>query len=73
MTLSSLSSDAQRVIFVQLSDALDPGVAMAFGSITSELWTLTRVERQQLRDSHEAAAQRCATSCGCGTARSCAR
>jgi hypothetical protein len=35
---------------------LDPGVAVAFGSASSELWTLTQAPRQQLQADHEAAA-----------------
>ena len=32
MALSRLSGDEQGVIFVQLCNALDPGIAVAFGS-----------------------------------------
>ena len=35
---------------------LDPGVAVAFGSASSELWELTQAPRQQLQADHEAAA-----------------
>ena len=38
MALAALSGDDQRVIFVQLCNPLDPGVAVAFGSANSELW-----------------------------------
>ena len=41
LPLAALSGDEQRVIFVQLCNALDPGVAVAFGSASSELWTAT--------------------------------
>ena len=37
MALAALSGDEQLVIFVQLCDVLDPGVAVAFGSTNSEL------------------------------------
>ena len=47
MALATLSGDEQCVIFVQLCNVLDPGVA--FGSISSELRALTQAERQQLR------------------------
>ena len=56
MALAALSGDEQLVIFVQLCNALDPGIAVAFGSASSELWTLTQAERQQLQADHEAAA-----------------
>ena len=56
MALAALSGDEQRVIFVQLCNALDPGVAVAFGSASSELWELTQAPRQQLQADHEAAA-----------------
>ena len=40
MALAALSGDEQRVIFVQLCNPLDPGVAVAFGSASKELWEL---------------------------------
>ena len=55
MALAALSGDEQLVIFVQLCNVLDPGVAVAFGSASSELWTLTQAPRQQLQADHEAA------------------
>jgi len=59
MALAALSGDEQRVIFVQLCNALDPGVAVAFGSASSELWELTQAPRQQLQADHEAATALC--------------
>jgi hypothetical protein len=56
MALAALSGDEQRVIFVQLCNVVDPGVAVAFGSASSELWTATQAPRQQLQADHEAAA-----------------
>ena len=56
MGLAGLSGDEQCIIFSQLCNVLDPGVAVAFGSISNELRTLTQAERQQLRADHEAAA-----------------
>ena len=56
MALAALSGDEQRIIFSQLCNVLDPGVAMAFGSASSELWELTQAPRQQLQADHEAAA-----------------
>jgi hypothetical protein len=55
-SLSSLSGDEQLVIFVQLCNVLDPGVAVAFSSASSELRELTQAPRQQLQADHEAAA-----------------
>ena len=56
MALSKLSGDEQCIIFVQLCNTLDPGVAVAFSSTNSELWTLTQAPRQQLKADNEAAA-----------------
>ena len=55
MALAALSGDEQLVIFVQLCNVLDPGVAVAFGSASSELRELTQAPRQQLQADHEAA------------------
>ena len=41
MALATLSGDEQCIIFVQLCNVLDPGVAVAFGSINNELRALT--------------------------------
>ena len=57
--MSNLSGDEQCIIFSQLGNVLDPGVAVAFGSASSELWALTQAERQQLRADHEAATALC--------------
>jgi len=59
MALAMLSGDEQCVIFVQLCNVLDPGVAVAFGSASSELRALTQAERQQLRADHEVATALC--------------
>ena len=56
MALAALSGDEQLVIFSRLCNVLDPGVAVAFGSASSELWALTQAPRQQLQADHEAAA-----------------
>ena len=56
MALAALSGDEQLVIFSKLCNVLDPGVAVAFASASSELWTLTQAPRQQLQADHEAAA-----------------
>ena len=56
MALAALSGDGQLVIFSRLCNVLDPGVAVAFGSASSELWTLTQAPRQQLQADYEAAA-----------------
>ena len=55
MALAALSGDEQRVIFSRLCNVLDPGVAVAFGSASSELWELTQAPRQQLQAEYEAA------------------
>ena len=68
MALAALSGDEQRVIFCQLCNVLDPGVAVAFASASSELWELTQAPRQQLQADHEAAA-----AMGSRAARRCAR
>ena len=59
MALAALSGDEQCIIFGQLCNVLDPGVAVTFSSASSELWTLTQVPRQQLKADHEAAAALC--------------
>ena len=46
MALAALSGDEQCIIFVQLCNVLDPGVAVAFGSASRELRALTQAERQ---------------------------
>jgi len=56
MALAALSGDEQRVIFSRLCNPLDPGVAVAFGSASNELWTATQGPRQQLQADYEAAA-----------------
>ena len=38
MALAALSGDEQLVIFSRLCNPLDPGVAVAFSSASSELW-----------------------------------
>ena len=59
MALSKLSGDEQCIIFSQLCNVLDPGVAVAFGSTSSELRALTQVLQQQLRADYEVAAALC--------------
>ena len=56
MALCTLSPDEQGIIFSQLCNTLDPGVAVAFSSTSSELRALTQALRQQLRVDHDAAA-----------------
>ena len=55
MALATVSGDAQRIIFAHLCNVLDPGVAVAFSSVSSELWALTQAPRQQLQADYEAA------------------
>ena len=51
-----LSPDLSDVIFSQLCTSLDPSVAVAFSSASSELWALTHVQRQQLKSDYNVAA-----------------
>ena len=59
MALSKLSGDEQRIVFSQLCNVLDPGIAVAFGSISNELRAATKVPLRQLKIEHEAAAALC--------------
>ena len=59
MALSALSGDEQEILFVQLCNVLDPGVAVALSSVSNELRTATRAPLQQLKTGHEAAAALC--------------
>ena len=59
MALAALSEDEQRIIFTQLCNVLDPGVAVDFSSTSSGLWALTQALRQQLRTDHEVATALC--------------
>jgi len=59
MALSALSGDEQGILFVQLCNVLDPGVAVALSSVNNELRAATRAPLQQLKTSHEAAAALC--------------
>ena len=60
--LSKLNGDVQGIIFVQLCNVLDPGIAVALSSVNNELWTATQAPRQQLKTDHEAAAVLCRKS-----------
>ena len=59
MALSKLSGDEQCIIWTELCNPLDPGIAMALSSTNNELRTATRVPLQQLQADHEAAAALC--------------
>ena len=59
MALSKLSGDEHGILFVQLCNVLDPGIAVALSSVSNELRTATRVTLQQLKTGHEAAAALC--------------
>jgi len=59
MALSELSGDEQGVLFVQLCNVLDPGIAVALSSVNNELRTATQVPLQQLKTDHKAAAALC--------------
>ena len=59
MALSELSGDEQGVIFVQLCNVLDPGIAVDLSSVNNELRAATRAPLQELKTGHEAAAALC--------------
>jgi len=59
MALSKLSGDEQGILFVQLCNVLDPGIAVALASVSNELRAATRAPLQQLKTGHEAAAALC--------------
>ena len=59
MTLSKLSGDEARIIFTQLCNTLEPGVAVALSSVSNELREPTQPLLLQLRTDHEAAAALC--------------
>ena len=59
MALAKLSGDEQGILFVQLCNVLDPGIAVALSSVSKELRTETRVPLQELKADHEAAAALC--------------
>ena len=61
MALAALSGDEQCIIFSQLCNVLDPGVAVAFSCASNELRALTQAQRQQLRADHEVATALCHT------------
>ena len=54
-----LSGDEQRILFTQLCNVLDPGLAVALSSASNELRTATQALLPQLRADHEAAAALC--------------
>ena len=59
MALSKLNDDEAGIIFSQLRNVLDPGVAVALSSASRGLRVLALALLQQLRDEHEAAAELC--------------
>ena len=59
MALAALSGDEQRILFTQLCNVLDPGLAVALSSASNELRTATEALLQQLKADHEAAAALC--------------
>ena len=59
MALSKLSGDEQRIVFSQLCNVLDPRLAVAFSSASSELRELTQAERQQLKACYDMATSLC--------------
>ena len=59
MALAALSGDEQGILFVQLCNVLDPGVAVALSSVSTELRAATLALLPQLRADHEAATALC--------------
>ena len=59
MALSKLSADEQGILFVQLCNVLDPGIAVALSSVSNELRTATWAPLQQRKTDPEAAAALC--------------
>ena len=59
MALAALSGDEQRIIFSQLCNTLDPGIAVALSSVSNELRTATQGLLPRLQADHEAAAALC--------------
>ena len=59
MALSKLNDDEAGIIYSQLRNVLDPGVAVALSSASRGLRVLALALLQQLRDEHEAAAELC--------------
>ena len=59
MALAALSEDEQRIVFLQLCNALAPCVAVNFSSASSGLRASTLALRQQLRADNEVATALC--------------
>ena len=59
MALAALSGDEQGIVFTQLCNVLDPGVAVALSSVNNELRAATLALLPQLRADHEVAAALC--------------
>ena len=57
--LCALDDDALRIIYGGLSNPLDPGIAVAFSSLSKGLWEPTKELHKQLRDAHKVAAMLC--------------
>jgi hypothetical protein len=59
MALSKLSGDEQGILFIQLCNVLDPGIAVALSSVSNELRAATQALLPQLKTGYEAAAALC--------------
>ena len=59
MALAALSEDEQRIVFLQLCNALAPCIAVNFSSASSGLRASTLALRQQLRADNEVATALC--------------
>ena len=59
MALASLCEDEQRIVFTQMCNVLDPGIAVALSSVSNELRTATQALLPPLKADHEVAAVLC--------------
>ena len=59
MALATLTGDEQGIVFTQLCNVLDPGVAVALSSVSNELRTATQPLLPQLRADHDEATALC--------------
>jgi hypothetical protein len=59
MALSKLSGDEHAILFIQLCNVLDPGIAVALSSVSNELRAATQALLPQLKTGYEAAAALC--------------
>ena len=56
VSVVALPNELLQHIFSQLCNVLDPGIALAFGSVSNGLRTATQALQRKLKADHEAAA-----------------